>query len=53
MEGTEEAIEFELGLRVVGLAFIPGDGAKAQGVAAPIGAVLRKYPAYAADGRID
>jgi len=53
MEGVKEAIEFELGLRVAGLTFIPGDGAKAQGAVAPIGAVLRKYPAYATDGRID
>jgi len=52
-EGAEEAIEFKLGLRVVGLTFVPGDRAKAQGVVAPIGAVLRKYPAYAVDGRIN
>jgi len=53
VEHTEEAIEFKLGLRVAGLVFVPGDGAEAQGVAAPIGAVLRKYPAYPAYGRID
>ena len=48
-EGTKEPIELELGLRIVGLAFVPQNRAEAQGVAASIGAVLRKNPSYTAD----
>jgi len=52
-ESTEKTIEFKLGLRVTGLAFIPSDGAEARRAAPSIGAVLHEYPAYAMIRRVD
>ena len=42
VECAEEAVEFDFCLRIVGLALIPGNGAKVQGVAAAVSIVLRQ-----------
>jgi len=50
MEGTkglEQAVELELGLRVVSLVFVPGDGTEAGRAATTISAVLSKDPPHA------
>jgi len=49
IEGTEEAIEFDLGLRITRLMLVPQNRAKAQGAAVSISTVLRKDPSNTMD----
>ena len=48
-EGVEEAVEFDLGLRIMRLMLIPQNRAKVRGAAASISTVLCKDPSNAAD----
>jgi len=48
-EGMEEAIEFNLGLRITQLTLVPRNRAEAQGVAVSVGTILCKDPSNTAD----
>jgi len=51
-KGSEQAVELELGLRVASLAFIPGNGTEAGGVATTISTVLSDDPPHTAPRRV-
>jgi hypothetical protein len=51
-KGSEQAIELKLGLRVAGLAFVPGEGTEAGGAAVAIGTLLGEDPPHAAPRRV-
>src|SRR5258708_7167757 len=50
---SEETIKFDFGLGVVGLALVPGDGAKPSRVAFVVCTFLGEDPAHAVRGRIN
>jgi hypothetical protein len=53
VEGTEEAIEFNLQLGVALLMLVPGDGPEMQGAALTIFTLLGEDPTDSAPGRVD